>query len=133
MKKQNTRTGLLASTVVGALAGMMVAPAPAVAQDQTAAVEEEEEIVVVGSRIRRDNFNAPSPIQVLTRDESVRAGLASTTEVLQSTAATGFVLGLVRRITQNRRFVLWIAQEFASRETGELAMTGFVELGLDPR
>lgn len=90
MKKQETRNRLLAGTVMGVLAGVMAAPAPALAQDQTAAVEEEEEeIVVVGSRIRRDNFNAPSPIQVLTREESVRAGLASTTELLQSSSATG--------------------------------------------
>jgi protein ImuA len=51
----------------------------------------------------------------------------------QGAAATGFALGLVRRVTQNRRFVLWIAQDFTARETGQLAMSGFAELGLDPR
>lgn len=77
-----------------ALALSAVMGQQAFAQNQTPPAEEaeetsEDEIVVVGSRIRRDNFNAPSPIQVINRDESVRAGLASTTEVLQSTAATG--------------------------------------------
>ncbi|MEG1453949.1 TonB-dependent receptor plug domain-containing protein, partial [Brevundimonas sp.] len=48
-----------------------------------------DEIVVVGSRIRRDNFNAPSPTQVVTREEATLQGFASTTEALQSTAVTG--------------------------------------------
>ena len=87
MKKKTDHSGLLGASLLalGALT------APAYAQDQTTAAADDgdEEIVVVGSRIRRDNFNAPSPIQVLTREDSTRAGLASTTEVLQSTAATG--------------------------------------------
>jgi len=47
-----------------------------------------EEVVVVGSRLRRDTYNSPSPIQVVTREESTLAGFASTTEVLQGTAVT---------------------------------------------
>jgi iron complex outermembrane receptor protein len=47
-----------------------------------------EELVVVGSHIRRDNFNTPSPIEVVTRDEAVLAGMASTTEILQSNTVT---------------------------------------------
>lgn len=46
------------------------------------------EVVVVGSRIRRDTFNSPSPVQVVTREEVTSAGFASTTEALQSTAVT---------------------------------------------
>lgn len=45
--------------------------------------------MVVGSRIRRDNYNAPSPTQVVTREEATLQGFASTTEALQSTAVTG--------------------------------------------
>lgn len=51
----------------------------------------------------------------------------------QAAAATGFALGLTRRITQGKRFVLWIRQDFSAIETGDLSMTGFAELGLDPR
>jgi outer membrane receptor protein involved in Fe transport len=47
------------------------------------------EILVVGSRIRKDNFNSPSPVQIVTREESTLAGFQSTTEALQSTAVTG--------------------------------------------
>ena len=59
----------------------------AVAQaDESASVDD---IVVIGSRIRRDNYNAPSPTQVVTREEATLQGFASTTEALQSTAVTG--------------------------------------------
>jgi protein ImuA len=51
----------------------------------------------------------------------------------QGSAATGFALGLVQRLTSNRRFVLWVRQDFAARETGDLSMRGFAELGFDPR
>ncbi|MGE7196996.1 TonB-dependent receptor plug domain-containing protein [Brevundimonas naejangsanensis] len=59
--------------------------APTTNQDVTTV----DEIVVVGSRIRRDNYNAPSPTQVVTREEATLQGFASTTEALQSTAVTG--------------------------------------------
>ncbi len=86
---------LLGSTMV---AGITVAsfcvifPGEAVAQsgsntDQQAT--QVDDIVVVGSRIRRDNYNAPSPTQVVTREEATLQGFASTAEVLQSTAVTG--------------------------------------------
>jgi iron complex outermembrane recepter protein len=46
------------------------------------------EVVVVGSRIRRDTFNSPSPVQVITREETTAAGFSSTTDSLQSTSVT---------------------------------------------
>lgn len=51
----------------------------------------------------------------------------------QAAAATGFALGLTRRVTEGKRFVLWIRQDFSAIESGDLSMTGFAELGLDPR
>lgn len=47
-----------------------------------------KEVVVVGSRIRRDTFNSPSPIQITTREETTLAGFQSMTDALQSTAIT---------------------------------------------
>lgn len=49
----------------------------------------ESDIVVVGSRIRRDTFNTAAPVTLITRDEAIQAGFNSTTAVLQSTAVTG--------------------------------------------
>ncbi|MFN7111057.1 MAG: TonB-dependent receptor domain-containing protein [Brevundimonas sp.] len=87
---------LLSSTMVGGIVAaslsMLSAPA-AMAQDAAVAQADEsasvEDIVVIGSRIRRDNYNAPSPTQVVTREEATLQGFASTTEALQSTAVTG--------------------------------------------
>jgi iron complex outermembrane recepter protein len=71
---------------------------PAVAQTETpktetttppAAEEEAGDIVVVGSRIRRDTFNSPSPVQIVTRQETTDAGFTSAAEALQSNAVTG--------------------------------------------
>jgi iron complex outermembrane recepter protein len=58
-------------------------------EPQTAAKPTEGDIVVVGSRIRRDTFNSPSPVQIVTRSETTDAGFNSTAEALQSTAVTG--------------------------------------------
>ncbi|KIC60560.1 TonB-dependent receptor [Brevundimonas nasdae] len=93
---RNRKNHLLASTVVGGIVTAslaMFAPSMAVAQDaavtQNGEAANVDEIVVIGSRIRRDNFNAPSPTQVVTREEATLQGFASTTEALQSTAVTG--------------------------------------------
>ena len=51
----------------------------------------------------------------------------------QNASATGFTLGLVQRLTANKGFVLWVRQDFAARDSGELSMRGFKELGFDPR
>lgn len=50
----------------------------------------------------------------------------------QGTTATGFAAALALRVASGRA-ILWIRQDFAARELGDLAMTGFIELGLDPR
>ena len=86
---------LLGTTMAAGAAALsmaMLVPGAALAQSATNTDQEAtqvDEIVVVGSRIRRDNYNAPSPTQVVTREESTLQGFASTTEALQSTAVTG--------------------------------------------
>ena len=45
-----------------------------------------EEIIVTGSRIRRDNFTASLPVTVITDERALLAGLANTSEILQSSA-----------------------------------------------
>jgi outer membrane receptor protein involved in Fe transport len=47
------------------------------------------DIVVVGSRIRRNRFNTADPVTIITRDEQVDSGFNSTAEVLQSVGVTG--------------------------------------------
>lgn len=74
-----------------ALSMTLLVPGSAFAQSEanTQEATQVDEIVVVGSRIRRDNYNAPSPTQVVTREEATLQGFVSTTEALQSTAVTG--------------------------------------------
>lgn len=103
------RRNLLRSTVLGGVISVVLV-APAFAQDpetqdpsvpadtealqdsQTTAQDgdEVETIVVTGSRIRRDEFTSPSPIQVITKDVSTQAGLVRTSDIIQgSTIAQG--------------------------------------------
>lgn len=85
------RRRLLMGSAACALLSMAL-PGAASAQDATddeegAAVEQ---IVVTGSRIRRDSFSATTPIQVIDATENRRLGVSSLTEMLQrSTVSTG--------------------------------------------
>ncbi len=64
-------------------------PAP-VTEEPVAERRTVEEIVVTGSRIRRDAFTSVSPMQVITSETSALAGLLNTAEILQgATAASG--------------------------------------------
>jgi len=72
-------------------------------------------------------------------DASLQGGLARgalhevfASEGRHGTAATGFVAGLAGRIAR-RRPLLWIRQDFAALEAGALSISGWAELGLDPR
>jgi iron complex outermembrane receptor protein len=66
---------------------------PAGAQEREGAEGVEgavEEITVTGSRIRRDEFSSPSPIQVLDVESGRQLGISSISEMLQrATVATG--------------------------------------------
>jgi protein ImuA len=71
-------------------------------------------------------------------DAALQGGLARGamhevfSEGRHSAAATGFIAGLARRITAQRPLV-WVRQDFAEIESGTLSMSGWRELGLDPR
>lgn len=71
-------------------------------------------------------------------DGALQGGLARAAihevfcEGRQGPAATGFVTGLVRRVSPHRPLV-WVRQDFSEREAGALSMHGLAELGLDPR
>jgi protein ImuA len=71
-------------------------------------------------------------------DAALRGGLAlgAMHEVFaeghQSAAATGFIAGLAGRLAP-RRPLVWVRQDFSEIELGALSMSGWAELGLDPR
>ena len=60
--------------------------------DEPEAIEEEEiaNIIVIGSRIKRTEFNSAAPITIITNERSQLAGLMTSSEILQgSTIASG--------------------------------------------
>src|ERR1044072_6770282 len=87
--------GMLAMVPTGAFA-QAVATTPATAQDAAADDTQadsstqggEGNIVVAGSRIRRDTYNTPEPITVITKQETTLAGFTSAANTLQSGSVT---------------------------------------------
>jgi len=81
--------------IVLAVWASLVAPAafaqttPAPAPAPAAAEQKAEEVVVSGSRIKRDTFTTSAPLLILRNDDAAVAGFTSTAEVLQGTAVTG--------------------------------------------
>src|SRR6266700_1689756 len=71
-------------------------------------------------------------------DMTLRGGLAVAavhevfSEGHQCSAATGFIAGLAGRVAP-RRPLVWVRQDFSEIELGALSMSGWAELGLDPR
>ncbi|MCC6789893.1 MAG: TonB-dependent receptor plug domain-containing protein, partial [Hyphomonadaceae bacterium] len=84
------KLGLLGATFFTAAAGMavpaMAQDAPQPAQAGSQAEPQEEEVVVTGSRIRRDEFTSTAPIQVITGETATLEGLIDAGEVLQSSS-----------------------------------------------
>ncbi|WP_375413819.1 ImuA family protein [uncultured Bradyrhizobium sp.] len=91
-------------------------------------------------RIETHDGTAPARVALghAGADAALQGGLAlgAMHEVFaegrQSAAATGFIAGLARRISA-RRPLLWVRQDFTEVESGALSMSGWSELGLDPR
>ncbi|MDP3802362.1 TonB-dependent siderophore receptor [Brevundimonas sp.] len=83
----------MASTIIAGLA--VFAPTMVMAQTQPAQTQQQEdeeaaeidEVVVTGSRIRRNEFTSSQPIQVITSEQATLEGLADTSEILQSSTA----------------------------------------------
>jgi len=79
-----------------------------------------------------------APLGHAEADITLQGGLAKGAvhevfaEGQQSAAATGFIAGLAQRVTA-RRPLLWVRQDFSELENGALSMSGWRELGFDPR
>jgi protein ImuA len=79
---------------------------------------------------------APVPLGHRAADSTLRGGLlrGALHEVFAGDAgasAAGFAAGLAWR-TGGRKQLLWIRQDYAALEYGELCATGMTELGFDP-
>jgi len=91
------RRHLLASTFIAGLAVSVALPAMAqtaaplqTTEDAAKDNSEVEAVVVTGSRIKRNEFNSPDPVQVITADQGRLKGIGNTAQLLQSsTIASG--------------------------------------------
>ena len=82
--------GMRPSPIAAAVWVSLLAPT-AYAQTSTTptATPATQEVVISGSRIKRDTFTSVSPLQIIRNEDSALAGFTSTAEVLQGTAITG--------------------------------------------
>jgi iron complex outermembrane recepter protein len=89
-------TSLRRPLLVAFAAGSLVFSAAGAAQDAQQEEDKKDnaeqtvsEVVVTGSRVRRDEFTSAAPVQVITREGSVLAGLSTTKEILQGSTTSG--------------------------------------------
>jgi iron complex outermembrane receptor protein len=72
--------------VAGLASWLAAAPLHAQTPPQPKAEVEEEEIVITGSRIKRDEFTSAAPVQVVTRERTVLEGVTDQAEAIQNTS-----------------------------------------------
>ncbi len=98
-KKPDSKLGLFGASLI-ALSGM-VAAGPALAQDAVAEAEEsEEEIIVTGSRLRRESFDNPNPTVQVGQEELADRQLANLGDAIEDIPLVG--LGGNTRGTQGQ-------------------------------
>ena len=71
------------ASLVAPLAFAQTAPTPPKEDDASA------QVVISGSRIKRDNYSSSSPLQILRKEDAAMAGFNSTADLLQGTSVTG--------------------------------------------
>src|SRR6187200_1618680 len=83
--------GLLAIIVASNAAAQDIQPPPDISQNPSAVSEPSQggEIVVTGSRIRRDPLSQDSPIVFVDSDDIAKSGLNSVNDVLQRLPSSG--------------------------------------------
>ena len=66
-----------------------IQPPPAVDQEATAASQDQAQIIVTGSRIRRNPIDLEAPVVFVSEEEIAKTGLNSVTDVLQRLPSSG--------------------------------------------
>jgi len=98
MKSIDLKKLLLGTTLIAGFTAF--AAAPSFAQDDTVPVEttttsadededDEDELVVTGSRLKKDTFSSVAPLQVIDTDLSTEQGLLNPVEILQTSSTAG--------------------------------------------
>lgn len=153
MNRSVTRHRLLAGTIIS---GVMALSAPALAQTQLPGVNvqgqtDEEatevgEVVVTGSRIRRDPTNAPTPLIQVQREDLLSTGQATVIDYLATIPALansltpadttgsglndgGLEFANLRSLGNNRTLTLVDGRRHVGSQAGSLA----VDVSIIPR
>ena len=79
-KRSMLRTAVRSALAFSVVAGLGVNSA--YAAEEEGAEEESKKILITGSRIRRDEFGSPSPIQILKVEDARRAGITTVAELI---------------------------------------------------
>jgi iron complex outermembrane recepter protein len=100
-----TRTGL-AMGIAGVLTCLipLASPTPAQAQQQAEEERTQQEVIVTGSRIRRDPVEATAPLQVTTAEDIQRTGEVSVGEYLQKLPIAGSAINRSNNASGNLGF-----------------------------
>ena len=77
---------------------------PSVAQQTTEAEEPDQEVLVTGSRIRRDPVEEPAPLQTVTAEDIARTGEVSVGEYLQRLPISGSAINRTNNSSGNLGF-----------------------------
>lgn len=81
-KQSAIRGAVRTAIALSLVGGASFSPAIMAAEDE--AKDEGEKVVVTGSRIRRDEFASPSPIQILKTEDAKKQGINTIAEMLQT-------------------------------------------------
>jgi iron complex outermembrane receptor protein len=79
-KRSMLRTAVRSALAFSVVAGLGVNSA--YAAEEEGAEEEGQKVLITGSRIRRDEFGSPSPIQILKVEDARRAGITTVAELI---------------------------------------------------
>ena len=76
---------------------------PEAVEETTDEDDDRDEIVVTGSRLKKDTFSSVAPLQVINTDTAAEQGLLNPVEILQTSSVAA-----VRRLTQRFKGLFWI-------------------------
>lgn len=84
------RTSLAITALLG-LSALLAAPGQVFGQDEQIAEDDEmlEEVIITGSRIRRDDYTSSTPLSVVTGQEILDSGMVNLGEALRMNTAMG--------------------------------------------
>ena len=92
-KTRLLQTSMLAGLMMGfggmAHAQDVPAPTDVIELDEEETFEDSNEIVVTGSRLKRNEFTSASPLKILNVEESLAAGVVDTASIIQRTSIAG--------------------------------------------